>query len=100
MCSKYNCYVALSVNTVQVSVEIALACKHTSTSHLVSSGILSVKQRSAFKRAVRSALQAVGSQVQAIMENSSPDKRIPCDSRGQNAVSMLVRNERRDTVVE
>ncbi len=42
---KCNCYVALSVKTFANRVEIALAGEHDASSHLVSSGILSVKQR-------------------------------------------------------
>ncbi len=71
---KCNCYVALSVKTFANRVEIALAGEHAASSHLVRSGILSVKQRCAVKGAVRSAPHAVGSQIHANLENFSPGK--------------------------
>ncbi len=58
--------------------------QQTSTSHLDSSGILSVKQRNTVKRAVRSAQQAAG---------SSPGKQTPFDTRCQNAVALHVQTE-------
>ena len=69
----------LSVKTFADKVEVALAGEHTATSHSRSSGILSVQQRTAVKRAVRSSPQMVGSQVHAGLENFSPGKRIPFD---------------------
>ena len=74
---KCNCYVALSVKTFANRVEIALAGDYDASSHLVSSGILSVKQRCAVKGAVRSAPHAVGSQIHANLQNFSPGKRVP-----------------------
>jgi hypothetical protein len=88
-----NDYVVLSVKTFQERVEIALANTHTRTIHLVSNGILSVKQRSTVRRAVRSSPQAVGSQVHANMENFIPCKQILFDVRSQNAALRLIRNE-------
>ncbi len=84
---KCGCYCALSVKTFADKVEVALAGEHTPESHSRSSGILSVKQRSAVKRAVRSSPQLVGSQVHAGLENFSPGKRIPFNSRSQKAGS-------------
>jgi hypothetical protein len=84
---KCGCYCALSVKTFADMVEVALAGEHTASSHSSSSGILSVKQRSTVKRAVRSSRQSVGSQVHAGLENFSPGKRIPFDSRSQKAES-------------
>jgi hypothetical protein len=69
---KCGCYYALSVKTFTDKVEGALAGEHTASSHTRSSGILSVKQRSAVKRVVRSSQDAVGSQVHAKLENFSP----------------------------
>jgi hypothetical protein len=69
---KCCCYCALLVKTYADKVEIALAGEHTASSHTRSSCILSVKQRSAVKRAVRSSPHAVGSQVHANLENFSP----------------------------
>jgi hypothetical protein len=60
------------VKTFADKVEVALSGEHTPESHTRSSGILSVKQRSAVKRAVRSSPQMVGSQVHAGLENFSP----------------------------
>jgi hypothetical protein len=57
------------------------AGKHTLQSHIVGSGILSVKQRSTVKHPARNAPQAVGSQVQTKLENSSPGKQIPVDTK-------------------
>jgi hypothetical protein len=85
---KCGCYCALSVKTFADKVEVALAGEHTASSHTRSSGILSVKQRSAVKRAVRSSPHAVGSQVHANLENFSPGKRVPFDSRSQQASSV------------
>jgi hypothetical protein len=65
----------LSVKTFADKVEVELAGEHTADSHSRSSGILSMKQRCAVKRAVRSSLQLVGSQVHAGLENFSPGKR-------------------------
>ncbi len=62
---KCDCYCALSVKTFADKVEVALAGEHTASSHSRSSGILSVKQRSAVKRAVRSSPHSVGSRIQA-----------------------------------
>ena len=92
---KCGCYCALSVKTFSDKVEVALAGKHPASSHTSSSCILSVKQRSAVKRAVRSSPHSVGSQVHASLENFSPGKRVPFDSRSQKAVARLVRNERK-----
>jgi hypothetical protein len=96
---KCSCYCALSVKTFADKVEVALAGEHTASSHTRSSGILSVKQRSAVKREVRSSLHAVGSQVHANLENFSPGKRVPFDSRSQQAVVRLVRNEQTEVIV-
>jgi hypothetical protein len=75
---QWGCYCALSVKTFADEVEVALAGEHTASSHTRSSGcVLSVKQRSAVKRAVRSSPHAVGSQVHANLENLSPSKRVP-----------------------
>jgi hypothetical protein len=52
---KYNCYVAFQVKTYMKKVEIAVAGKHTTTSHLAGRGILPVKQRSVINSAVRAA---------------------------------------------
>ena len=97
---KCGCYVALSVKTYAQKVEVALSGEHTPESHTRSNGILTVKQRSAVKRAVRSSPQLVGSQVHAGLENFSPGKRIPFDSRSQKAVARLVRTERKDIMAE
>ncbi len=97
---KCGCYCALSVKTFTDKVEVALAGEHTADSHNRSSGILSVKQRTAGKRAVRSLPQMVGSQVHAVLENFSPGKRISFDSRSQKAVARLVRTERKDIMAE
>ena len=97
---KCGCYCALLVKTFSDKVEVALAGEHTASSHSRSSGILSVKQRSAVKRAVRSSPQLVGSQVHAGLENFSPGKRIPFDSRSQKAVARLVRSERKEIMAE
>ncbi len=72
---KCGCYCALSVNTFADKVEVALAGEHTAVSRSRSSG-LSVQQRTAVKRAVRSSPQMVGSQVLSGLENFSPGKRI------------------------
>jgi hypothetical protein len=88
------------VKTYAQKVEVALSGEHTPESHSRSSGILSVKQRSAVKRAVRSSPQMVGSQVHAGLENFSPGKRIPFDSRSQKDVARLVRSERKDIMAE
>jgi hypothetical protein len=90
----------LSVKTFANKVEIALAGEHDSSSHLVSSGILSVKQRCAVKGAVRSAPHAVGSQIHANLQNFSPGKRVPFDSRSQHAVARLVRAERQEIMAD
>ncbi len=78
---KCGCYCALSVKTFSEKVEVALAGEHTPLSHSRSSGILSVKQRAAVKHSVRSSPHMVGSQVHAELENFSPGKRVPFDSR-------------------
>jgi len=57
------------VKTFADKVEIALAGEHTAASHSRSSGILSVRQRTAVKQAVRSSPQIVASQVHAGLEN-------------------------------
>ncbi len=88
------------MKTFADKVEVALAGEHTATSHSSSSGILSVQQRTAVQRAVRSSPQMVGSQVHAGLENFSPGKRIPFDSRSQKAVARLVRSERKDIMAE
>ncbi len=95
-----NCYVALSVKTFANRVEITLAGEHDSSSHLVSSGILSGKQRCAVKGAVRSSPHAVGSQIHANLENFSPGKRVPFDSRSQQAVARLVRAQRQEITAD
>ncbi len=64
-----NCYISFSVKTYLDRVEITLAGMHASTSHLKGSGILSVKERSTIKSAVRAAPQAVGSLVHTNLEN-------------------------------
>jgi hypothetical protein len=64
-----------------------------SAQHLVSSGILSVKQRCAVKGAVSSAPHTIGSQIHANLENFGPCKRVPFDSRSQNAGARLVRTQ-------
>ncbi len=69
---KCGCYCALSVKTFSDKVEVALAGEHTTSSYSRSSGILSVKQRSAVKSAVRSSPHSVGSQVHASLENFNP----------------------------
>ncbi len=97
---KCGCYCALSVKTFSDKVEVALAGEHTASSHSSSSGILSVKQRGAVKRAVRSLPHSVGSQVQASLENFSPGKRVPFDRRSQKAVARLVRSERKEIMAE
>ena len=97
---KCGCYCALSVKTFADKVEVALSGEHTPESHIRSAGILSVKQRSAVKRAVRSSPQLVGSQVHAGLENFSPGKRIPFNSRSQKAVDRLVRSERKEIMAE
>ena len=97
---KCGCYCALSVRTFHDKVEVALAGEHTASSHSRSSGILSVKQRSAVKRAVRSSPHSVGSQVHASLENFSPGKRVPFDSQSQKAVAHLVRSERKEIMAE
>ena len=97
---KCGCYCALSVKTFADKVEVALAAEHTPLSHSRSSGILSVKQRTAVKRAVRSSPQLVGSQGNAGLENFSPGKRIPFNSRSQKAVDRLVRSERKEIMAE
>ncbi len=56
---------------------------------------MSAKQNSAVKLAGKSVLQAVGSQVHANMEKSSP-RRIPFDTKSQNAVVCLVKKEPKD----
>jgi hypothetical protein len=61
---------------------------------------LSVKQRIAVKRAVRSSPHSVGSQLQASLENFSPGKRVPFDRRSQKAVARLVRGERKEIMAE
>jgi hypothetical protein len=88
------------VKTYAQKVEVSLSGEHTPESHSRSSGILSVKQRSAVKRAVRSSPQLVGSQVHAGLENFSPGKRVPFDSRSQKAVNRLVRRERKEIMAE
>jgi hypothetical protein len=80
---KCCCYCLLSVKTYADRVEVALAGKHTASSHSSSSGIMSVKQRSAVKRAFRSSPHSVGSQVHANLENFSPRTRVPFESRSQ-----------------
>jgi hypothetical protein len=97
---KCGCYCALSVKTYSDKVEVALAGEHTVASHTRSSGVLSVKQRSAVKMAVRSSPHAVGSQVHASLENFSPGKRVPFDSRSQKAVARLVPNERKELMAK
>ena len=82
---KCGCYCALSVKTFTDKIEVALAGEYTADSHNRSSGILSVQQRTAVKRAVRSSPLMVGSQVHAGLENFCPGKRIPFDSRSQKA---------------
>ncbi len=89
---KCGCYCALSVKTFSDKVEVALAGEHTASSHSRSSAILSVKQRNAVKMAVRSSPHSVGSQVHASLENFSPKKRVPFDSRRQKAGARLVRS--------
>ncbi len=69
---KCGCYCALSVKTFADKVEVALAGEHTHLSHSRSSGILSIKQRTAVKQSVRSSPHMVGSQVHAGLENFSP----------------------------
>jgi hypothetical protein len=71
------------VKTYSDKVEVALAGDHTASSHSRSSSVLSVKQRSVVKRAVRSSPLSVGSQVHVSLENFSPGKRIPFDRRSQ-----------------
>ncbi len=84
------------MKTFSDKVEVALASEHTASSHSSSSGNLSVKQRSAIKRAVRSSPHSVGSQVHASLENFSLGKRVPFDHRSQKAVARLVLNERKE----
>jgi hypothetical protein len=96
---KCGCYCALSVKTFSDKIG-ALAGEHTAPSHSRSSCTLSVKQRSAVKRAVRSSPHSVGSQVQASLENFSPGKRVPFDRRSQKAVARLVRSERKEIMAE
>jgi hypothetical protein len=91
---------ALLVKTFADKVEVTLAGEHTADSHSRRSGILSVKQRCAVKRAMRSSPQLVGSQVHAKFENFSPSQRIPFDSRSQKAVARLVRKERKEIMAE
>jgi hypothetical protein len=97
---KCGCYCALSVKLFSDKVEVALAGEYTASSHSRSSGILSVKQRSAVKRAVRSSPHSVGSQVQASLENLSQVNRVPFDSRSQKPVARLVRSERKEIMAE
>ncbi len=88
------------MKTFAEKVEVALAGEHTPLSHSRSSGILSVKQRAAVKTSVRSSPHMVGSQVHAGLENFSPGKRVPFDSRSQNAVARLVRRQRKEIMAE
>jgi hypothetical protein len=97
---KCGCYCELSVKTFADKVEVALAGEHTASSHSRSSCILSVKQQSAVKRAVRSSPNSVGSQIQASLENFSPSKRVLFDSRSQTAGVRLVRSERKEIMAE
>jgi hypothetical protein len=96
---KCSCYCALSVKTFSDKVE-ALAGEHTASSHSGSSCILSVKQMSTVKRAVRSSPHSVGSQIHASLENFSPGKRVLFDRISQKAVERLVRCERKEIMAE
>jgi hypothetical protein len=97
---KCCCYCALSVKTFSDKVEVALAGEHTASSHSRSSGIVSVKQMSAVKRAVKSSPLSVSRQVHANLENFSPKKIVPFDRRSQKAVARLVRSELREIMAE
>jgi hypothetical protein len=88
------------VKTYSDKVEVALAGEHTASSHSSSSGILSVKQRSTVKRAIRSPQHSVGSQVHASLENFSPGKQVRFDRRSQKAVARLFRSERKEIIAE
>jgi hypothetical protein len=87
---KSSCYCAVSVKSYADKVEVALASQYTSSSHTNSRGILSVKQRSTVKRALRASQLSVGSQVQANLENFSRCKRVLFNQRSQKAVHCLV----------
>jgi hypothetical protein len=57
------------------------------------------RPESAVKRSIRSSPHAVGSQVDANLENFSPGKRVPFDWRSQNTVARL-QNQRKDIMAE
>ena len=93
-----DCYVALSVKEYRDRFVLLQAGEHDLSSHAASSSILTPKQRGAVARAARSAPLAIGTQVHASMQNFSPGKHIPYDSRSRKAVARLVCKTRRDVM--
>lgn len=75
-------------------VELFMSGKHDASSHARSSGILTEKQRSAVKTAVRVSPLSVGSAVHSGLKNLSPGHHVKADRRHRDAVSRLVRQER------
>jgi hypothetical protein len=91
---KCCCYCALSVKTFSDKVEVALAGVHTASSHSRSSGILSVKQRSAVKTVVRSSPHSVGRQVHARTSAQKSAFRLTVQARKLSRALFGVRGRR------
>ena len=68
--------------------------EHERDSHRISTGILSVKQRSAVVNAVKSCPMTTGNAVHSNLRNFSPDKHVPCDVKSMKAVNRLVTKTR------
>jgi hypothetical protein len=74
--------------------------EHNSDSHKGGLGLLTVKQQHAIRTAVRCAPLQSGGAVHANLKNFSPGRHVPTDRRSMEAVSRLVRQERKELMAE
>ena len=69
--------------------------EHTADSHKGGKGLLTVKQQHAIRTAVKSAPLQSGSAVHSNLKNFSPGRHVATNRRSMEAVSRLVRKERK-----
>ena len=85
---------ALAVKRYDHKVDLFISGNHDASSHAVTSSILTEKQRTAVRTAVRTSPMTVGSAVHDGLKNLSPGNHVKADRRSREAVARLVRRER------
>ena len=85
---------ALAVKRYDHKVDLFISGMHDASSHAVTSSILTEKQRTAVRTAVRTSPMTVGSAVHDGLKNLSPGNHVKADRRSREAVARLVRRER------